>query len=300
MLAEAFRRLSEFGRVDKYRYVGMGSVYFSDIVLFHRALGFRSMVSIEDEDDNSVQDRFLFNLPLSQKSLQLRFGPAGNVLSQLSWDIRSIVWLDYDQKLTNEKLTDISFVCSKAMSGSLIIVSVNASSVTTDKDDEEELKPIDRFKSAIGSGKVPAGITSKSLSGWGMAQACRTIIQNEIEEALKQKNGILPQGGKMKYQQLFHFNYKDGAKMLTVGGVLYDEGQQAIVSKCAFDQLDFYRPGDDAHEIRAPLLTFKEIRALDTHLPSDIDTCTLPIPKEDIDKYAEVYRYFPYFAESEI
>jgi hypothetical protein len=299
MLAEAFRKLSEFGRVDKYTYVGLGSVYFSDLILFHRALGFRRMVSIEDEDDTIIQDRFLFNVPFSRKSLELRFGSAGNEMAQMSWDVRSIVWLDYDRKLSSDKLSDIAFVCSKAVSGSVIIVSVNASSASTDEELTEEGKPIEKFKSAMGAGRVPAGTTSKSLSGWGTAQVCRTIIQNEIEEALKQRNGILPPGGKMRYQQLFNFRYSDGAKMLTVGGVLYDEGQEHILKKCAFDQLDFYRPGEDAHNIRAPLLTFKELRALDAHLPSDFDGCTVPVPAEDIEKYAEVYRYFPYFVESE-
>ena len=104
----------------------------------------------------------------------------------------------------------------------------------------------------------------------------------------------------MKYQQLFNFHYADGAKMLTVGGILYDEGQQALLEKCAFDQLDFYRPNEDAHEIRAPLLTFKEIRALDAYLPSDLAGCKVPVPQDDIDEYAQVYRYFPYFTESEL
>ena len=58
MLAESFRRLSQFGRVDLYRYVGFGSLYFSDFLLFHKLLGFKHMLSIEKSDDSNVQSRF--------------------------------------------------------------------------------------------------------------------------------------------------------------------------------------------------------------------------------------------------
>jgi hypothetical protein len=39
MLCDAFRRLSAFGKVENYQYIGFGSTYFSDFSLFHKALG---------------------------------------------------------------------------------------------------------------------------------------------------------------------------------------------------------------------------------------------------------------------
>ena len=39
MLCDVFRRLTHFQPVETYCYVGFGSVWFSDFVLFHRALG---------------------------------------------------------------------------------------------------------------------------------------------------------------------------------------------------------------------------------------------------------------------
>src|SRR2546421_725771 len=84
MFAEAFRKLSEFGRLDAYRYVGMGSFYFSDFILFHRLLGLRQMISIEGEDDPSKQERFTFNLPFSDKNINLIFDTVKSVLPALS------------------------------------------------------------------------------------------------------------------------------------------------------------------------------------------------------------------------
>ncbi len=39
MMCECFWRLSAFHPVHNYRYIGFGSVYFSDFLLFHKVLG---------------------------------------------------------------------------------------------------------------------------------------------------------------------------------------------------------------------------------------------------------------------
>ena len=39
MLSEMFSRLKVFGSLESYRYIGFGSIWFTDCVLFHRALG---------------------------------------------------------------------------------------------------------------------------------------------------------------------------------------------------------------------------------------------------------------------
>ena len=54
MLAEAFRKLSEFGKLDSYRYVGFGSLYF-DFALFPvKCLVFKKMISIEGQEDATI------------------------------------------------------------------------------------------------------------------------------------------------------------------------------------------------------------------------------------------------------
>ena len=39
MLIEAFRNLTEFGDIGSYRYIGFGSIYFSDFNQVHKSLG---------------------------------------------------------------------------------------------------------------------------------------------------------------------------------------------------------------------------------------------------------------------
>jgi hypothetical protein len=300
MLAESFRKLSEFGRVDLYRYVGFGSLYFSDFLLFHKLLGFKHMVSIEKSDDPAVQSRFEYNRPF--EAVTMKFGHSNSVLPGIPWDVRSIVWLDYDGVLDKGVLTDVATVASKATSGSLLLVSVNAN-VPKASSDETEGGPKtarDALERDVGKVKVSPTLESKDLAGWGTAKAYRSIIDNQIEETLKERNGILSPGAKIKYSQLFNFHYSDGAKMLTVGGLFFDEAQEAIVSKCGFNHLDFYRDGEEAYFIDPPLLTFREMRALEKHLPLVNAPTNLPISDTDMQRYDGVYRYFPYFAETEL
>ncbi len=300
MLVEAFRRLSEFGSLDAYRYVGFGSVYFSDFNLFHRALGFNEMISIEDAQEPAVKERFDFNAPF--KCVKVLFGTSNSILPQLSWDVRSIVWLDYDGKLNSDVLSDVNLVASKLPSGSLLLISVNVAAFDeSSTEDGKTLNTLETLQRNIGSDLVPAIYNSpRSLTGWGLAKACRLVIKNAIDETLKQRNGVLLQNNKMNYKQLFNFHYQDGAKMLTTGGIFTDDSHYRTLSSCAFDQLEFIKSDDEPYTINVPKLTYKEIRALDKVIPLGNEECKVPVPLGDVEKYQQVYRYFPHFAETEI
>lgn len=292
MLCETFRRLAEFAKVESYRYIGFGSIYFSDFLLFHKTLGFSNMLSIERDLVNEA--RFAFNRPF--KCIKLEFGESNEILPKLPWDVRTILWLDYDGQLNDSVLTDVAFFCANACSSSMILVTVNAQFNTN------EAEPIQKLKDRVGSDKVPSNITLQDLGGWKTADVYRRIVENEILETLSQRNGGRPAGSKFQYKQLFNFRYSDGAKMLTVGGLLHDEGQSPHVEKCAFETLHFVRSGFNPYFIEVPNLTYREIRHLDTQLPNDDYKQLLAsaIPENDLEKYARVYRYFPAFAEADM
>jgi hypothetical protein len=292
MLCEAFRRLSVFGKVESYNYVGFGSTYFSDFSLFHRYLNIHNMMSIEKDEKN--KDRFDFNRPF--RCIKMEYGSSNEVLEKINFEVRSILWLDYDGRLDKEVLIDINSFCSKASTGSLIVVSVN---IEPDKDIENRVKLLSE---AVGSNRIPEGMLEKDLALWGTAKVCRRIIYNEIMQILDGRNGVRHQGNMLCFKQLFNFHYSDGAKMLTIGGLIYDEGQSALVEQCSFGDLSFIRTGDEEYHIEVPCLTFKEIRTLDEQLPkTDEKELSLPSVKQsDIEKYEKVYRYFPAFAEANI
>lgn len=300
MLCEAFRRMSPFGSVETYKYVGFGSPYFSDFILFHKVLNIFNMTSIEK--DVEKKERFNFNKPF--KCIDMIFGDSNEVLPGLSWDQRSIVWLDYDGKLDESALADIRFLSASCISGSLFMFSVNAS---PDNDSIVEVENLPNYRlqmleDQVGSEKVPLGIKGTDLAGWGKAAILRKIVENEINQTLNERNGGRENGAKLCYRPLFNFQYSDGAKMLTVGGVLYDEGQTHILNSCSFIDLPYITDASEKYRIEVPSLTFKEIRHLDEQLPrNESDTLSAPaVPIRDIRKYENIYRYFPAFVETNL
>jgi hypothetical protein len=298
MLCDLFRRLEPFGRIDTFRYIGFGSIYFTDFQLFHQTLGISDMVSIEKEETN--WPRFEFNLPF--RCVDLMHGHSNSVLPKLDWNKRSLVWLDYDGKLNKEVLADLATFCSKAISGSTIFVTINAepdrAAVGTAPKDQDAFR-LKAFADAVGDEKIPLGLTGDALRGAGYAAACRGVIDSEIRLQLNARNGPSADENKFNYQQLINFHYADDAQMLTVGGLLHEHRHNPEVKACGMDELPFVCKGASALTIKAPKLTQKEIRFLNSQLPHrSVDTVSLPgVPAYDVGEYAKIYRYYPSFGE---
>lgn len=299
MLAEMLRRLSEFARLDSYRYIGFGSLYFSDFTLFHRLLGFNSMISIEGTTDPTIRRRFDFNAPY--RYVKMKYGLSTNVLAALKWDERTVMWLDYDGSLDTTVLHDLETAFKNAKAGSAIFVSVNAMPPSVEDEDGNKLSVIDALKFRVGADMVPIDIKASDFSGWNTARIYHKIITNHIEDVLQKVNGVLPDASKRIYKQIANFQYEDNAKMLTVGGVIFESDQEPTFNRCAFSSLPFVCSGGDPYRIDPPLLTFKELRRIDALIPLEsTDYCQLPIAQSDIDRYVKIYRYFPHFAETEV
>ena len=298
MLVETIRRLSEFGVVDSYRYIGFGSTYFSDFILFHKLLGIRNMISIERDISN--KPRFEFNRPYN--CIRMLFGESNEVLPTLAWNVKTILWLDYDGSLESSVLTDVKYFCASAVPGSVIIVTVNAEPRELD-----EGKPrLEELQKSLGKDRIPPDVKEEDLSDWGTAAVFRRILASEILETLSERNGGLTEENKIEYQQLFYFCYRDGDRMLTTGGVVYEKGQGPIIARCGFDRLSFLRFSQNAKSkpcvLEVPKLTYKEIRHLDRQLPrlKGKKLTARRVPSADIKKYENIYRYFPTFAETEV
>jgi hypothetical protein len=291
MLAEAITRLSNFASLNTYRYVGLGSTFYSDFLLFHRQLGIESMVSIQS-DEGDV-DRFKFNLPF--ECVDLCIGTSTEVLPTLDWSERTILWLDYDYALDNNVLADVEFFCNSAPSGSIILVTLNVKFNGNDKE------PLRSLAEKVGEDRVPPGLTAKDLAGPGTASVYKRIARNSIEETLQARNGALVKGKNLKYEQLFYFTYRDGAPMASFGGIICEVGENPKLAACDFQALPFVRQGDESYNIEVPNLTFREIRYLEGKMPCD-DAELLPewIPRKDRESFAKIYRYFPQFAELDI
>ncbi|MFW7356806.1 MAG: O-methyltransferase [Brucella sp.] len=293
MLCEVARRLAHFDNLDQYRYIGFGSVWFTDFVAFHKLLGIRDMVSIES---SMTKDRFMSNRPFN---IDILFGKSSEVLPKIKFDARSIVWLDYDERIDASKLADTKYVVESVRSGSLIVISLQCNEAAEIKSDDENdgTSPIDRFTNAFTKGKVPPGLKEKDLIGWKFADVCMTMLQQEIDDALVFRSRSEQKS--YKFHRICQFNYADDAKMTSLVGIVVNEDETGQYGRCEFDKLDFVSNGSDVVQIENPKLTALEFKRLEAQLPLaqgvQVDLAG-GIPDREAREFIKHYRYYPSFA----
>ena len=299
MMVEIFRRLAPFQAVEEYFYIGFGSVWFSDFILFHRALGIRDMISIEQSEGAS--ERFMANRPFN---IEVIFDKASVALPSFEWNKRGIVWLDYDEPLATSMLHDVQTVSRRATSGSVLAISLQCMKAQALHDAQQEgnkvsaLSGIERFRQMFGREKVPQHAADDDLAGWPYGKLSREMLIAEIEEALLTRNMNLED--KVRFMPLCEIEYQDDAKMTTLVGIFVAESAQGVYESCAFDRLDFLGNGIKV-KIEMPKLTIRELRYLEQQLPrvQGQELRLGAIPPSDAQKFCSMYRYFPNFAVME-
>jgi hypothetical protein len=307
MMGEVFARLAPLAPLSTYQYVGFGSEFFNDFSLYHQMLGIKDMISIENDPDRI--GRCTFNRPY--KCITMMPGNATEVLPKLSWNRRSIVWLDYTDKLDKKVLGDLKFLVSQVVSGTLVVWSVNAHcwGGREDEDTGEKMKESDwparrvaKLRNAFGNTRNFDTLKGTELSNWGLAGLYHNIIVDEVARGLNDRNAAADADRKIEFRQCFHFRYADGVRMLTVGGVFIDATDSAKLGQDAFGGLWFVRDGSDSVEINPPTLTSREVRHLTRLLPDDRED----FPKvewlsaDEVKAFQQIYRYYPVFSESEL
>ena len=122
MLLHAFIKLTEIGfPIADYQYTGFGSIYFIDFVLFHKFLGIDKLVSVEY--DTKIENRVRFNSPYNLVSL--KFEDIIDYIPHLSADLRHLLWLDFDDKLTSEMLNTVVMSSALLSTGSIMLITVD-------------------------------------------------------------------------------------------------------------------------------------------------------------------------------
>lgn len=299
MVAE-FAARSRFHISADYQYIGLGSVYFTDFKLFHRSLGISKLISIES---STIEDRFRFNKPFNH--ITLTFGSTGEVLPGLDWTVPSIVWLDYDGQLSKDKLFDIDLLVRKVRSGSLLFFSINAEKPSP-KGMKKEIRDADLLKALqqmVDPSTIPPDVRHVDLQGRQARIVYYRLMNQTIEASLAAYNAVARMNGQptKKWQQLMHLTYKDGATMLTLGGIIYDETESDKLAASAFHILSTYRDDRNTVHITVPKLTTKEMSELEKVVAQDPENCVeLPwVPKEDRSSFMKFHRYLPNFVAAE-
>jgi len=308
MICEALARLEFLRPITEYQYVGFGSVYFGDFLLFHRRLGIDKMTTIEG--DLTAEDRVWFNKPFD--CIKVKMGFSTTQLDKIDVDLQpNIIWFDYDGVLNEFMRVDVRSLAASAAPCSIIMVTIDARwKAMVKKVDSVEAPNPEEYKALSYPEKI-AQLTGdkrflrgENLVGDGFAETCRESIQAEVENGVAERNRVLAESDdadRIQFRQLFNFRYQDQAEMMTFGWLVYAESDAAKVGAAGFDKLDYYREGKNYFRIIAPKLTFHEVRAMNRYLPTD-DLAAIKVPVSDEYKsdYKKIYRYFPSFTEAEI
>jgi hypothetical protein len=322
MIVEALGRLDRLISMENVRYVGFGSIYFADFLLFHRYLGLAPMVNIEEDDSPEQRARFALNKPFS--AVDLKHGRSSIVLPHIGWDQPTAFWLDYDVPINSDILGDVEMVTFNAATPAVLIVTVQA---TPEKvDPENPGSRVAALASAVGRERVPLGVRSNAnLAGWRTATVSYEIIDGSIRKSLRERfpssevSALAAKGETepsadvapvdsptaIDWAPLFNFQYEDGAKMVTIGGLIHERSVTERVAGCEFEKLSYVRGSglpNDCYRIDVPRLTTRELLHLDRLLPNGLtdDQGINGIPPSEVAAYAKLYRYFPAFVDADL
>lgn len=293
MVGEALAAIYRYDSPRRFGYIGMGSYYFSDFILFHRLFGLERMFSIEADPD---RPRFEFNKPY--KCIEMVWGFTNEKLPTLEvFDERPVIcWLDYYSRLDSLVLGDIKTFITKAQVGSALIVTVGCRPFNKKSPKKEFLKDLpEDLRDVSDHGEL--------LLPHGIAKYMCDVITAAVETQLTNRNA--GNRGALSIRQIINIYYKDDAPMATFGWLLLDKerADKLDAAPAALDSPGIMFVGK-LTEIISPVLTFREISHLKAHLPTGTDTVKFlkaakPIEEDAARRFAELYRYYPSFADVE-
>ena len=283
----------------QYRYIGFGAVWFVDFVLAHKYLSIDDMISIEKNE--YLASRAEFNKPYACVSVEL--GESDSVLPSLQLEGKQLlVWLDYDTSINGPVFKDLSTLCQRALTGSLLIVTINAHNKSLPDKDEDgqkfgsEQERLRFFAGDLIPQRLPKGVTQRSKYPAFLASLLFMHMRRQLRLAGRVKDRIVP---------IFNIKYRDNAPMVTVGAAITDE-QYAKKTATALKDKNVIRQMDENEQlsIGVPPLTLKEKATLDQLMPCEptptesiVSKLGFRLESHKIEAYHRFYRYYPMFGE---
>lgn len=290
LILSSLQRMAGQFPIASYRYVGFGSMWFSDFVLMHKALGISDMVTIEKE--KSREKRVEFNKPFA--CIAVRMEEAATALGDVLDDTPSIVWLDYDGPLKRALTGDIETAVGSMSSSSMILVTVNAM--------------VEQLKGNVVDGETLSAenFLADICDDKGMATKGALLTRNDFPALAAEivhkriKAAVLEKKPGCHYAPIWSYRYADAAEMITVGGMIVDATDTATLNACALGDLA-HITGETLFDIELPVLTEREKRSLDKRLP-----CAVPLDPaslefelrlNEVQAYQRFYLEYPIFGE---
>jgi hypothetical protein len=294
-IVEVLLSLARVGyHVPDYSYLGFGSVYYVDFVMFHKYLFINKMVCVEWGD---IERRMKFNKPY--KFIKLKLMPLSNYIPSIPSTQKLLVWLDYDRSLDADMLRDIDGMCARLSPQSIFLITMDARPklprdlFDVDKTDSRKREQItwetyqDWFGTYLDS-KVEKDIGSRTHA----AQMFYEATVERLRRTLQIRG--------LKFIQFFNFFYRDGAPMLTIGGMIGSIDDQVLLQDEQVKGHKFVRTAEDYLTISVPPLTAREKHWLDSRLYGKIkkEKVAFELDQEMLENYCHFYKQYPNYLEA--
>ena len=309
MMRDVLSRLFVFYPLQDYEYVGFGSKYFTDFILFHKTLNISKMISLEHDVHN--EDRYIFNKPY--KCIDIHFEKSSDWLVRTQLNDPSIVWLDYDGIYQQSMTDDLFNLAAKLQHGSVFAISFNYTAPKLEllqgkyKDHTVDVFR-QHFESIFGSALIDPNLIGRGLTEKEFyLKELIVNITKVINKALLERNELIDENAnKLTINRLFNFTYRDGAPMATLGWLIIENDHLENFNRMRLDEFEFVELDTNnlsPYNIDPANLTIREIRYLNEVLVSTEDALDVDQKKHftdaEIEMFRKLYKYFPTFTEIE-
>lgn len=295
LFIEALHRLSKVGyNMSEYTYLGFGSVFYADFVLFHKYLYINNMICVESAN---IPKRMDFNKPYW--FIKLKMKPVSEVLPELGPKERYLVWLDYDCVLNQDVLDDVHGFANSLCPGSILIITIEAEPKLPDPEENESLSKKERenrlielFNEQFGR-YLPWTPRRSDFSKNELPKFLTHILRSQLEKSLVPRNDA-------NFFQLFNFVYSDGTQMLTLGGLIEEPSKGATLKESGIYELRCIRTSSDPLKISVPPLTMREKLWIDQKIKPDlrVDELQFELNEQLLENYKEYYKHYPQYHEA--
>jgi hypothetical protein len=292
LIIEALQRL-RFGGLPlhEYTYVGLGSVYYADFILFHKYLYMDRMICAEASD---IPRRMRFNKPYSFVRLDMK--PVGSVIPSLQRERRHFVWLDYDYGINEDVVQDVTAAANALAPDSLLLVTVDVEPRhQADRDLSEKERTellLRKFPETFGR-YLGRSINRRDFTANSFPLLVAEILRTLLRQESARRAGF-------QFYQLFNFAYADGAQMLSLGGVIGTKATAERIKRSGVRQLPFITQGGPPVFISVPPLTPREKDWLDQNLGKQIRVKNLrfELQARVLRNYRRYRRHYPSYYEA--
>ena len=274
---------------NDYQYIGLGGLSFTDFKLMHKELNITKMTSIEGAPYNIK--KLDFNKPFS--CIDVKLGDTSVIIPGLSYDKKTIAWLDYDGTLDNYMFTDAENLIGLMPVNSIYIVSCNYLLNTSDSASATYYTN-EEFQEKFGD-LVPSDVPDNCCTLSNAPDTLYKMFNRICVKKVRERN--FENGTNLKFQPLYFFIYQDGgAPMFTFGGIILES--ETELEELHVNDFDFINP-TVPYKIDMPVLTFYELNKLnqavgDKKAEKKMEKDGI-LQRGEIEKFKKFYKYMPNF-----